>query len=146
VMPLQSPTPLLTDRPTTGPTSQCLLLVEDEQSLMRAFSHSLEKAGYEILEANDVAQALTLWTEQRERIALILTDVQMPGPPVEDLIARARDDSPAIPILLMSGEVSGGKERVQALLGSVDAFIPKPMRLDTLRVEVERQLAARLPA
>ena len=142
VMRLQSPSSVLSPRPT-GPASPCLLLVDDEQSLLRAFAHAFEKSGYEVLEAGDVTQALALWSSEHERISLILSDVQMPGPPVEELIARARDDSPAIPILLMSGEVRGTQERVEALLDSVDAFLPKPLRLDALKVEVARHLPPR---
>jgi DNA-binding NtrC family response regulator len=143
-MGLQSASPLTSDRLIeSGP--HCLLVVDDEQSLLRAFAHSFEKSGYEVLEAGDVTQALALWSSERERISLILSDVQMPGPPVEDLIARARDDAPAVPILLMSGEVRGTQERVEALLDSVDAFFPKPVRMDTLKVEVARHLPPRLP-
>ena len=144
-MSLQSSPSVLPDRPP-GPSSPCLLVVDDEQSLLRAFAHAFEKSGYEVLEAGDVTQALALWSSERERISLILSDVQMPGPPVEELIARARDDAPAVPILLMSGEVRGTQERVDSLLGSVDAFLPKPVRLDALKVEVARHLPRPLPA
>jgi two-component system cell cycle sensor histidine kinase/response regulator CckA len=144
-MPLQSPAPLQSSRPA-GPASPCLLFVDDEQSLLRAFALAFAKSGYEVLEAGDVTQALALWSRERERISLILSDVQMPGPPVEELIAQARGDSPEIPILLMSGEVRGTQQRVDSLLGSVDAFLPKPLRLDALKVEVERHLPPRLPA
>jgi DNA-binding NtrC family response regulator len=140
----QSPAPLLSPRPAAL-GSRCLLFVDDEQSLLRAFAHAFQKSGYEVLEAGDVTQALAHWTRERERISLILSDVQMPGPPVEDLIAQARGDAPAVPILLMSGEVGGTQERVASLLGSVDAFLPKPMRLETLKSEVERHLAPRQP-
>lgn len=144
VMSLPSASTVLSDRLIeSGP--HCLLLVDDEQSLLRAFAHAFEKSGYEVLEAGDVTQALALWSSERERISLILTDVQMPGLPVEQLIARARDEAPAVPILLMSGEVRGSRERVDALLDSVDAFLPKPLRIDALKVEVARHLPPRLP-
>lgn len=135
---------MLTDRPQ-GPAAHCLLFVDDEQSLLRAFAHAFAKAGYEVLEARDVTQALAHWSAERGRISLILSDVQMPGPPVEELIARARGDDPAVPILLMSGEVRGTEERVNTLLDSVDGFLSKPLRLDALRLEVERQLRLAYP-
>jgi CheY-like chemotaxis protein len=39
----------------------------------------LSVAGYGVLQATDAAAALRLFEEEREHIALVLTDVQMPG-------------------------------------------------------------------
>lgn len=123
--------------------ARCLLFVEDEQALLHAFSRAFTRAGFEILQANGVAAALGVWATHRERIALILSDVQMPGLPVEDLIARARADHPAIPIVLMSGDVPGSEERFRTLVSGVNGFIPKPVPLETILREIERHLEPR---
>jgi DNA-binding response OmpR family regulator len=123
-----------------------LLLVEDERSLLRAFSHALERAGHRVLAAEDVPSAAAHWARDSDRIALVISDVQMPGPPVEELIRVIGQRSPRPPILLMSGELRGTDERVRALLSSVDAFLPKPLRIDALRAEVERHLRKSTPA
>jgi CheY-like chemotaxis protein len=121
---------------------RCLLLVEDERSLLKAFSHAFTKAGYEVLEAADVPGALTQWGTARDRIALILSDVQMPGPPVEELIAAAREEKPQVPILLMTGEVGGDDDRAARLREHANGFLRKPIRLDALKREVERLIAS----
>ncbi len=130
---------------SVGSLGKCLLLVEDEQSLLRAFALSFERAGYEVLTAVDVPSALEHWTVRGADIDLIVSDVQMPGPPVEVLIAEARKRSSKVAIILMSGELRGTEQRITDLMASVDRFLAKPLRIDALKIEVERQLRE-LPA
>lgn len=128
-------------RPNPRPRP-CLLLVEDEQSLLRAFSLAFERSGYEVLQATDVPSALAHWRDRERDIAVIISDVQMPGPMVEVLIAEARRRAPRVAILLMSGELRGTEQRITDLMASVDGFLAKPLRIDALRLEVERQIKA----
>jgi DNA-binding response OmpR family regulator len=130
----------MTTAPVNPAIPYCLLLVDDERALLRAFAQSFVRAGYEVLEASDVPGAIAHWQAARERIALVLSDVQMPGPPIEDLIGLARRESPGVPIVLMSGEVGDGEERIARLRASVNALLAKPMSLRDLRLEVERHL------
>lgn len=123
------------------PTPQrCLLLVDDERALRRAFAQSFARAGYEVLEAGDVPGAIVHWEAARDRISLVLSDVQMPGPPIEDLIGLARREAPSVPIVLMSGEIGDDEGRFDDLLASVDGVLAKPMALRDLHREVERHL------
>lgn len=123
-----------------GPDAHCLLLVEDEQSLLRAFALAFERAGYEVLTAIDVPSALAHWRARGHDISLIVSDVQMPGPMVETLIAEVKRRTPAVPIILMSGELRGTEQRITDLMASVDRFLAKPLRIEALKLEVERHL------
>ena len=120
-----------------------LLLVEDEQSLLRAFAHAFERAGYAVLTAIDVPSALRHWEAHRDEIAMVISDVQMPGPLIEVLIGALTLRVPRPPILLMSGELRGTEQRIKNLMSSVDGFMAKPLRIDALRAEVERHLGPR---
>lgn len=122
-----------------------LLLVEDEQTLLRAFTHAFERSGYAVLQAIDVPSALAHWTADHHRISMVVSDVQMPGPPIEELIATIQRSDRPVPILLISGELRGSEERIRDLLGSAHAFLPKPLRIDALRREVERTLGSLPP-
>ncbi len=130
------------DSPSPAPPP-CLLLIEDEQSLLRAFAHALERRGYEVLTATDVPSALVHWRARTHGIALVVSDVQMPGPPLEVLIQEIRAHQPRVPILLMSGELRGTEERIRGLMSAVDGFLAKPLRIETLRAEIERILGPR---
>lgn len=120
-----------------------LLIVEDEPSLLRAFTHAFERSGYVVLAAPDVESALGTWEEAQARIAMVISDVQMPGRPVEELVAAVSKRIPRPPILLMSGELRGTEKRIEALLDSVDGFLPKPLRIDALRAEIEARIGPR---
>lgn len=128
----------MTEAPATS--RPCLLIIEDEQSLLRAFAHAFERKGYEVLTAVDVPSALVHWRARTHGIACVVSDVQMPGPPLEVLIEEIRAHQPRVPILLMSGELRGTEERIRKLMRSVDGFVAKPLRLETLRTEIEKLL------
>src|SRR5688572_18237631 len=129
-----------TDR---GPASHVLLIVEDEPSIRRAFVDAFTRVGFEVLEAADVAAALVLWRKHRDRISLVVSDVDVPGPAVEYLVAAARSRNPAPPVVLVSGELLGGAARVREmdLKRSVNSYLAKPLAVESLRLEVERHLA-----
>ncbi len=138
-MPSMSPSSVPVDRPKE-PVARCLLIVEDEQSLLRAFALAFERGGYEVLTAIDVPTALAHWRARGPDISLIVSDVQMPGPPIEVLIAEVKRREPPVPILLMSGELRGTEQRIAELMRSVSGFLAKPLRIEALRIEVERLL------
>ncbi|MBX7120266.1 MAG: response regulator [Gemmatimonadaceae bacterium] len=131
----------MTDAPPSA--RPCLLIIEDEQSLLRAFAHAFERKGYEVLTAVDVPSAQAHWRARTHGIACIVSDVQMPGPPLEVLIEEIRAHEPRVPILLMSGELRGSEDRIRGLMANVDGFLAKPLRLDMLRSEIERLIGPR---
>ena len=124
----------------SGERTHCLLIVEDEQSVLRAFALAFERLGFEVLTASDVPSALEQWQARGDDISLIVSDVQMPGPPIEVLIAEVKRREPPVLILLMSGDLRGTEQRIAQLMLSVNGFVPKPLRIHALRVEVERLL------
>jgi len=63
--------------PITG--YETILVVEDDAFVRRVAATQLQKAGFSVLQAADGAKALELYREHREKIAVVLTDVIMPG-------------------------------------------------------------------
>ena len=90
-------------------TSQTVLLIEDEPIIRLGTSAMLEDAGYCVLEAANANEALAALQAHPE-IAVVLTDVQMPGPmdglALADLLQR---DRPHIRVLITSGR-TGARE------------------------------------
>jgi two-component system, cell cycle sensor histidine kinase and response regulator CckA len=58
---------------------QNLLVVDDEAVARRFLDRALSEAGYRVMTANDGEQALELLKTNRRQIALIVTDLVMPG-------------------------------------------------------------------
>jgi CheY-like chemotaxis protein len=88
---------------TTFPT--VVLVVEDEMLLRMRAVDMVEDAGFTPLEAVDADQAVAI-LESRSDIALLFTDIQMPGSMDGLKLAHAVHDRwPPIKIILVSGKL-----------------------------------------
>jgi two-component system, response regulator PdtaR len=86
-------------------TAAKVLVVEDEALLLFSISDELTEAGFEVFEASNAAEALEQ-LEAHKDIALIFTDVDMPGDMDGlKLSAYVRDRWPPIRIVVTSGKL-----------------------------------------
>ena len=133
LLPAASPEPPAVDGAT-------VLLVEDEDAVRRLTCRILAGSGYECLEASSGEEALRLFEANRDRVALVLTDVVMPGLSGHELAERIARADGAPPILFMSGftdaEVDGD------LLDHETGLLQKPFTADSLLRRVGELLAA----
>jgi PAS domain S-box-containing protein len=84
--------------------SETILLVEDEWAVRMSTRLVLERHGYKVLEAVDAQEALKLWQEHRKTVALLLTDMVMPGElGGRELGRRLVLDRPALKVIFASG-------------------------------------------
>jgi DNA-binding NtrC family response regulator len=105
-----------------------VLIVEDEPLVSMALADHLEHQGYRVLEALNAAAALSI-LEARDDIALIITDVDMPGSMDGLMLAAAVADRwPPIRIIVVSGHRSVAADDIPR--GSV--FFSKPYRYDEI--------------
>lgn len=82
-----------------------VLIVGDEMMLRMRAVDMVEDAGYSPLEALDAAEAVAI-LESRSDVALICTDIQMPGPMDGLGLAHAVHRRwPAIKIIVVSGQL-----------------------------------------
>jgi len=64
----------------------------------------LGKYGYQILEAGNGVEALALWHQNHDAIALLLTDMVMPvGLSGQDLAEKFAAQKPALKVMFISG-------------------------------------------
>ncbi|MCS7314132.1 MAG: PAS domain S-box protein [Bryobacterales bacterium] len=89
--------------PPKAERGETILLVEDEDAVRRLVRDMLVRHGYAVLEAADGERALQLFERHAERIALLLTDVVMPGMSGRELAARVRARRPELKVVYMSG-------------------------------------------
>ena len=78
------------------------LLVDDNEAVRSVASAALERAGFAVREAGDGAAALRI-VEEEPSLALLLTDIGLPGINGRQLAASARRLRPDLPIVLMTG-------------------------------------------
>ena len=120
-------------------SGEVILVVEDEDSVRRIAGRALEDAGFTVREAGSGKQALELLSTIEKRIALVLTDVVMPGMSGKDLAANIAQMSPGTPVLFTSGYTDGEIVR-RGLLAPDAAFLQKPFTPDVLVRAVRERL------
>jgi CheY-like chemotaxis protein len=113
--------------------SETLLLAEDDPQVRAIAARALMSRGYRVLEAADGLEALRTAEGHAGPIALLVTDVVMPGLGGRGLADTLRERRPAMPVLFLSGYPEGGLE-------SGSAFLPKPFTPDQLAAAVRQVL------
>jgi len=94
------------ERAATPRGTETVLLVEDEQAVLRLCTTYLERLGYAVLPARDPDEALRLAREHRGEFQLLLTDVIMPGRNGRELAEELRRQHPGLRCVYMSGYTS----------------------------------------
>lgn len=89
--------------PAASRAGGSILLVEDEEQLREFGRVVLRRAGYEVIEAADGEEAVSIIEEARPNLSLIFTDVIMPVMSGPELARRLKTIYPATPVLYTSG-------------------------------------------
>jgi CheY-like chemotaxis protein len=114
------------------PPRLVVLVVEDEPLLRELAVEVVEEAGFAALEAGNAGEALVL-LESRPEIALLFTDINMPGAMDGLKLAHAvRDRWPAIGILVVTGQVRLRRSD----LPPDSCFLPKPYHIEAVIAEL----------
>ena len=117
-----------------------LLVVEDIQDILDLLDAALKFKGYRVVTARNGEEALT--AIQKERPALIITDVLMPKMDGFNLVHRLRinPETRTIPVVFLSATYVAPEDKVFAHSIGVNRFIEKPVDLISFLPIVERIL------
>jgi CheY-like chemotaxis protein len=121
-----------------------ILLVEDEPFVREATCGILASAGFEVLPAEDLPQALKIYQEfQRKeclrKIDLVMTDMMLPSGTGQELGQDLRRCSPELAVLVTSGYPNPDFEAEST--DSHTYFLAKPYSKRTLCEKIEDILA-----
>ena len=121
-----------------------VLVIEDEDGLLKVLREVLEDDGFEVLSASDGLAGLMLMESMPADV--VITDIIMPEMGGNEAIFTLRREFPDTRIIAMSG---GGRKAEMSFLKmaqkqGADAIIEKPFDLDKL-VELVRAVLARGP-
>ncbi|HYO53640.1 hybrid sensor histidine kinase/response regulator [Archangium sp.] len=113
-----------------------VLIAEDEEALLEIFAQVLEDMGHRTLRAQNGEEALLL--ARTTPPDLVVSDHMMPRRTGVELLRALRADPrlETIPFLLLSAARPGGLEEA-------DAFLSKPVDLDTFEAAVQQVLRSR---
>lgn len=112
-----------------------ILVVDDEEDVRAVAVMALEEAGFAVYEAAGADEALAL-LEHHPEIAVVVTDVVMPGPSGFHVARGVAERFPGVKVLIVSAYAAG---LVDAQLPP-GGFLAKPFRLDDLQSAVIRLL------
>jgi|GEM_PF-579949 two-component system cell cycle sensor histidine kinase/response regulator CckA len=118
---------------------ETVLLVEDEQAVLRFGRDGLTKLGYHVLSANSPEEALAAARQAGSRLHILVTDVVLPTMNGHTLARQVAAMIPGIKCLFMSGYTAD----IIAHRGVLDAtvnFIQKPFTLDALAAKIRAVL------
>lgn len=111
-----------------------ILVIEDEERIVKLIRAYLERDGYRVLAAYDGQAGLELF--HRERPALVILDLMLPGVDGLEVARRVRRESD-VPLIMLTAR-SEEADRVAGLELGADDYISKPFSL--------RELVARVRA
>lgn len=130
------------NHPTNG-FQHKILVVDDEIDIVGWLKHCLTHSGYQVMEAYDGIQALE--AVAADKPDLILLDMKMPRMDGRTTIRRLRQQEGTrdIPVIVLSAiPVSNEAERAQLLGMGVREFLRKPVTMEQLIAEIQKNLEA----
>lgn len=128
-----SPEPPSDETPIPLPMGhgETILVVEDEREVLDVIEQMLTHLGYRSLSASNGAEAISLFETQGDEIALVLTDMMMPGMTGTDLFHAIRARDAQVKVIVLSGYPKAQVPDSEAV-GGVNGWLRKPPDLASL--------------
>lgn len=114
--------------------SEKVLVVDDEESILTLIKFNLEKAGLNVITAEDGNKALEKAKE--EKPDLIILDIMLPGMDGIEVCKRLRKEDYNIPVLMLTAK----DEEIDKILGleiGADDYMTKPFSIRELMARVK---------
>jgi len=111
--------------------SETILLVDDEDIILKIIERFLKKMGYKVLIAKSGKEAIDTYKRNTARIDMVILDMVMPDMGGGETYDILKGVNPDIKALLSSGYSIYG-EATEILEWGCDGFIQKPFNLEDL--------------
>ena len=110
-----------------------ILIVEDDVELRQLFARVLEKNGYQVVTAEDGAEALRILG--LGYVDLIISDIMMPVMDGNALVRALRDDGVKTPVLMITAKSTLDDMR-EGFLSGTDDYMVKPVNVNEMVLRV----------
>ncbi|HET8645488.1 MAG TPA: sigma-54 dependent transcriptional regulator [Vicinamibacteria bacterium] len=114
-----------------------ILIVDDDQGTLASLSRAFALEGYTALTAPSATRALERLAD--EPVDAVLSDVVMPEMDGLAFLARLKERTPEVPVVLMSGQATVETAVQATRMGALD-FVEKPVGLDRLLLTLRNAL------
>jgi len=114
-----------------------VLVVDDERNMLMVMEMALEEAGYRVLTSESAEDGVAMLRDPD--LAVVLSDLNMPGMSGEEFIARCQKERPDVPVIVVTafGSIRSAIECIQA--GASD-YLTKPFEPEELQFAVQSSL------
>jgi len=121
-----------------------VLVVDDEPDVRKVVRMTLEKAGYDVLEAEDGEKAIAEVKKDENMLllTLIITDIRMPNMNGIAVINYYQKEWPSVPLIVLTGFPDLDMATAMLQHGVVD-YLAKPVEAEKLRASVAKALEQR---
>ena len=120
-----------------------ILLVDDEEAIVKSLSGSLEDEGYALVTAQDGTRAMDIIKTQP--IDIIFLDIWLPGMDGLETLKAIKEYDPSLEVIIMTGHGTVNTAVQAVKMGAFD-FLEKPFSLDTAldiirKIQEKRQIS-----
>jgi|GEM_PF-693013 len=127
-------------KPATG-GNETILVVDDEQSILEIAARHLTNSGYKALTANSGEEALEVYKDRADEIALVILDLSMPGMGGHKCLGELHSLAPALKVIVATG-YSRDADLNESTSAVASALLSKPFSKNELLKTVRKVLDA----
>ena len=112
-----------------------VLVVDDEESILKTFKLRLAKSGYDIFLASNGESGLEILSQ--EDCHVVITDLKMPGLSGEEIVKRVHEAHPDTKIVVITGYATV-ESAVEVMKAGASDFLVKPLDFAHVRIVLEK--------
>ncbi len=112
-----------------------ILIIDDEEAIVRVLSISLKSDGYDVVTALDGPSGLEVF--DKERPDIVLTDIKMPGMDGIEVLKKVKERRPEAEVIIITGH-GDIENAIEALKYGASDFLNKPIRDAALSIAIKR--------
>ena len=112
-----------------------ILFVDDDSAILSIVDKYLSREGYKVSLAESGVEALKLLKDKK--FDIVFTDFKMPGIDGIELLAKIKEYSPEIEVIIVTGHGTLESAVKAMKTGSYD-YLQKPFKLDLLKIIIDR--------
>jgi DNA-binding NtrC family response regulator len=114
------------DTPSAPPAAGRVVVVDDDDLILRSLARALGRAGYQVLTCESAAGALGVLDREGQTLDLVISDLHMPDIDGFELLSRVRAGWPHLPVMMLSGDTAPASA-VEALRRGAYDYLTKPL-------------------
>lgn len=112
-----------------------ILLIDDEETIVRVLARTLKSDGYPVVTAHSGEEGIRVF--EKESPQIILTDIKMPGMDGLEVLKKIKEIQPEAEVIIITGH-GDIDSAIESLQHGASDFINKPVKAEALSIALER--------